>query len=101
MEENIFGQSNTKDKRSVFSAGIEYTLPMLIKAQAEVFTDGNFRFQLERMDIPVSKRVRLDLMWNTDKEYMAGLRYIIKRNFSARTHYDSDMGFGVGASLNY
>ncbi|MCF6132769.1 multicopper oxidase domain-containing protein [Flavobacterium wongokense] len=101
MEENIFGQSNTKDKRSVFSAGLEYTLPMLIKAQAEVFTDGNFRFQLERMDIPVSKRIRMDLMWNTDKEYMAGLRYIIERNFSARTHYDSDMGFGVGVNLNY
>lgn len=101
QEHNIFNQSNTKDNRSVFSAGFNYTLPMLIVAQAEVFTDGNFRLQLERMDIPVTKRVRMDLMWNTDKEYMAGLRYIIKRNFSARTHYDSDMGFGVGASLNY
>jgi hypothetical protein len=74
---------------------------MLIKAQAELFTDGNFRLQFERMDIPVSKRLRIDLMWNTDKEYMAGLRYIIKRNLSARTHYDSDMGFGVGVILNY
>ena len=101
MEKNIFNQSNTKNKRSVFSAGVEYTLPMLVKAQAEVFTDGNFRFQLERMDIPVSKRIRMDLMWNTDKEYMTGLRYILKRNFSARVHYDSDMGFGIGASLNY
>ncbi|MFN4027203.1 MAG: multicopper oxidase domain-containing protein [Flavobacterium sp.] len=101
MERNIFGQSNTKDKRAVLSAGIEYTLPMLIKAQAEVFTDGNFRFQLERTDIPVSKRIRMDLMWNTDKEYMAGLRYIFTRNLSARTHYDSDMGFGVGLNLNY
>lgn len=101
MEKNLFNQSNTKDNRAVFSAGLEYTLPLLIKAQAEVFTDGNFRFQLERMDIPVSKRIRMDLMWNTDKEYMTGLRYIIKRNFSARAHYDSDMGFGVGASLNY
>ncbi|WP_284653857.1 multicopper oxidase domain-containing protein [Flavobacterium terrisoli] len=101
MERNIFGQSNTKDKRSVLSVGVEYTLPMLIKSQAEVFTDGNFRLQFERTDIPVSKRIRMDLMWNTDKEYMAGLRYIITRYFSARTHYDSDMGFGVGASLNY
>ncbi|WP_329806473.1 multicopper oxidase domain-containing protein [Flavobacterium facile] len=101
MEKNLFNQSNTKDNRAVFSAGIEYTLPMLVKAQAEVFTDGNFRIQFERMDIPVSKRVRMDLMWNTDKEYMTGLRYIIKRNFSARAHYDSDMGFGIGASLNY
>ena len=101
MEKNLFNQSNTKNNRAVFSAGIEYTLPMLVKAQAEVFTDGNFRFQLERMDIPVSKRVRMDIMWNTDKEYMTGLRYIIKRNFSARAHYDSDMGFGIGAFLNY
>jgi CopA family copper-resistance protein len=101
QEHNIFNKSNTKDNRSVFSAGIEYTMPMLIKAQAEVFSDGNFRLQFERMDIPVSKRVRMDLMWNTDKEYMAGLRYIIKRNLSARTHYDSDMGFGVGLNLNY
>lgn len=101
MEENIFGQSNTKDKRSVFSAGIEYTMPMLIKAQAEVFNDGNVRLQFERMDIPVSKRLRMNLMWNTDKEYMAGLRYIVKRNFGLTTHYDSDMGMGFGASLNY
>lgn len=100
-EKNLFGQESTKDERSVFSAGLEYTMPMLIKAQAEVFTDGNFRLQFERLDIPVSKRIRMDLMWNTDKEYMAGLRYIIKRNFSIRTHYDSDMGFGVGANLNY
>ena len=101
METNLFGQESTKDVRSVFSAGLEYTLPMLIKAQAEVFTDGNVRFQIERMDIPVSKRIRMDLMWNTDKEYMAGLRYIIKRNFSATTHYDSDMGIGFGVNLNY
>jgi CopA family copper-resistance protein len=100
-EKNIFGQESTKDERSVFSAGLEYTMPMLIKARAEVFTDGNFRLQFVRMDIPVSKRIRMDLMWNTDKEYMAGLRYIIKRNFSIRTHYDSDMGLGLGASLNY
>ena len=100
-EENIFGQKNTKNVRSVFSAGIEYTLPMLIKAQAEIFTDGNVRLQFMRNDIPVSKRLRMSLMWNTDKEYMAGLRYIIKRNFGVTTHYDSDMGFGLGVNFNY
>lgn len=101
MEENLFGQTNTKDNRAVFSAGVEYILPMLIKAQAEVYTDGNFRLQFERMDIPVSKRLRMNLMWNTDREYMAGLRYIVKRNFGITTHYDSDMGMGFGVSLNY
>ena len=101
MEENLFGQTNTKDNRAVFSAGVEYTLPMLIKAQAEVYTDGNFRLQFERMDIPVSKRLRMNLMWNTDKEYMAGLRYILRRNFGITTHYDSDMGLGFGLNVNY
>ena len=101
IEENIFGQSGTKDKRAVFSAGVEYILPLFIKAQAEVYTDGNFRLQFERMDIPVSKRLRMNLMWNTDREYMAGLRYIVRRNFGITTHYDSDMGFGFGFNVNY
>lgn len=101
QEQNLFGQSNTKDNRSVFSAGLEYTLPMLIKAQFEVYTDGNVRFQLERKDIPLSRRLRMNLMWNTDKEYMAGLKYIVARNFGVTTHYDSDMGIGFGVNLNY
>lgn len=74
---------------------------MLIKAQAEVFTDGSFRFQVERMHIPISKKIQKNLMWNTDKECKAGLRYIIKINFNIRMHYDSDMGFGVGVNLKY
>ncbi|MBF6640291.1 multicopper oxidase domain-containing protein [Flavobacterium sp. J49] len=101
MEENLFGQTNTKDKRGVFSAGVEYTMPMLIKAQAEVYDDGNFRVQFERMDIPLSKRLRMNLMWNTDKEYMAGLRYILTRHLGITAHYDSDMDFGFGVGLNY
>ena len=100
-EENLFRQSNTKDNRSVFSAGFNYVLPMLFTWQAEVFTDGRVRFQLERKDLPVSKRFRFSMMANTDKEYMAGLRYILTRYLSVSTHYDSDMGFGVGLTGNY
>ncbi|KIO54614.1 MULTISPECIES: multicopper oxidase domain-containing protein [Flavobacterium] len=101
QENNLFGQTNTKDKRAVVSLGVNYILPMLIVAQAEVFTDGKVRLQFERKDIPVSKRLRMNLMWNTDKEYMAGLRYIITRWGSLSSHYDSDMGFGAGFILNY
>jgi FtsP/CotA-like multicopper oxidase with cupredoxin domain len=101
QEKNIFGQTNTKDNRAVLSVGMNYTLPMLIIAQAEVFTDGNVRFQLERKDIPISKRLRMNLMWNTDKEYMAGFRYIVNKNVGFSTHYDSDMAFGAGFTLNY
>ncbi len=101
VETNLFGQRNTKDQRSVLSVGVNYVLPMLVTAQAEVFTDGNVRFQLERMDIPVSRRLRMNLMVNTDKEYMAAIRYIFTRYVGATAHYDSDMGFGVGLTLNY
>ena len=36
---------------------------MFILAQAAVFTDGNMRIQFEQKDIPVSKRLRMSLMW--------------------------------------
>jgi CopA family copper-resistance protein len=101
QEKNLFGQSNTKDQRAVFSVGVNYILPMLVTAQAEVFTDGNVRLQLERKDMPISKRLRFNFMVNTDKEYMVGGRYILTRNLSLSSHYDSDMGFGAGLTFNY
>jgi hypothetical protein len=33
-------------------------------------------------------------MWNTDKEYMAGLRYILTKISTRIMHYD--MGLGLG-----
>ena len=101
VEKNVFGQRNTKDNRSVLSLGVNYTLPLLVIAQAEVFSDGNVRFQLSREDIPVSKRLRMAFMVNTDKEYMAALKYIVSKNIGITTHYDNDMGIGFGVNLNY
>jgi len=100
-EKNIFGQGNTKDNRAVLSIGAEYTLPLLLTLQGEVFTDGYVRFQLMREDIPISPRLRWAFMINTDKEYMTGFKYIVTRNLGISTHYDSDMGFGLGATLIY
>lgn len=100
-ERNLFGQTNTKDNRAQFSLGVAYTLPMLFILQTEVYQDGNVRVQLRREDIPVSKRFRAAFMVNTDKEYMFGLNYIASKNLGFRTHYDSDMGFGVGLTFNY
>ena len=101
VEKNIFGQGSTKDSRAVLSLGAEYTLPLLVTLQGEVFSDGNVRFQLMREDIPISPRIRWAFMLNTDKEYMTGLKYIVTRNLGISTHYDSDMGLGFGATLNY
>ena len=100
-ERNWFGQKSNKNNRKTVVAGIAYTLPMLFIADARVDSDGKFRFQLGREDIPITSRLRFNLMINTDKEYMAGFRYILTKYFSLSTHYDSDMGMGVGITLNY
>ncbi|RQO30739.1 copper oxidase [Taibaiella sp. KBW10] len=101
VEKNLFGQKNTKDNRAQLSLGVEYTLPMLIRFQTEVYQDGNLRLQLMREDIPIAKRLRMSFMVNTDMEYMGGFKYILNRNFALSAHYDSDMGFGAGFTLGY
>lgn len=100
-EKNLFGQVSTKNRRNVLHAGLEYTLPMLIVADASVDTDGRLRFQLSREDVPITRRLRFNFMANTDKEYMAGFRYIMTKYFSFSTHYDSDMGLGAGITITY
>ncbi len=100
-EKNMFGQLSNQTNRKAFVAGIQYTLPMLVIAEARVDSKGKFRFQLMREDIPVAPRLRMNLMGNSDKEYMAGLRYIVTKYFGISTHYDSDMGFGAGITITY
>ncbi len=101
QEENLFKQTDTKDTRQAFSAGFSYTLPMLVHFEAEVFTDGTILLQLKREDIPITKRLRFGFMLNSDKEYMVDFRYILNKNMGIRTHYDSDMGVGIGLNFNY
>jgi FtsP/CotA-like multicopper oxidase with cupredoxin domain len=101
VEKNLFGQKYTQTNRVRASIGLAYTMPLLIVVQLEVYHNGNVRIQLMREDIPISKRIRAGFMVNTDKEWMVDLTYILHKNVGVRTHYDSDMGFGVGLSLNY
>ncbi|HWK07268.1 MAG TPA: multicopper oxidase domain-containing protein [Puia sp.] len=100
-EKNLFGQGDSKDDRKVFCAGVEYMLPMLVIADVRVDMKGKVRLQLVREDLPVTSRLRFNFMMNTDKEYMAGFRYILTKYFSLSTHYDSDMKFGAGVTVNY
>ena len=100
-EKNMFGQISNQDNRKAFVAGIQYNLPMQVMAEARVDSKGKFRFQLMREDFPLSPRIRLNMMGNTDKEYMGGLRYIVSKYFSLSTHYDSDMGYGGGITFTY
>lgn len=101
QENNLFGQISNKNNRKAFVAGVQYTLPMLVIADARIDTDGKFRFQLNREDIPINSRLRFNIMVNSDAEYLIGFRYVTTKYFSLSTHYDSDMGGGVGITFTY
>jgi CopA family copper-resistance protein len=101
QEKNLFGQVSNKNNRKTVVAGLAYTLPMLLIADARIDGNGKLRFQLSRDDIPLTSRLRFTIMGNTDKEYAAGFRYIFTKYFSLSSHYDSDMGLGGGLTLTY
>ena len=100
-QKTLFGQVSDKNNRKTVVAGIAYTLPLLFVADARIDGNGKFRFQLSRNDIAVTSRLRFSIMFNTDKEYTAGLRYILTKNIGLSSHYDSDMGLGAGFTFNY
>lgn len=100
-DKNWFGQTSNKLNRKTLIAGIAYTLPMLFTADMRIDLDGKLRFQLSREDVPVTNRLRFNMMVNTDKEYMAGFRYVLTKYVSLSTHYDSDMGLGAGLTFTY
>lgn len=101
LENNMFGQPSNQKNRKAAVIGVQYTLPMLVTAEARLDTKGKVRFQLMRDDVPLTSRLRLKVMGNTDKEYMAGLRYILTKYLSMSSHYDSDMGYGAGITITY
>lgn len=100
-EKSLFGQKNTKDKREAFCVGVAYTLPLLVVADTRFDTEGKVRVQFSKKDMALTEKLRMNLMWNTDKEWMAGLRYIVGKYVSISSHYDSDMGWGAGLTFNY
>jgi hypothetical protein len=100
-EKTLFQQTSNNNNRKTLVAGVQYTLLMLLVADARIDGNGKFRFQVSREDIPVTPRLRFSLMGNSDREYMAGFRYILRKWLSLSTHYDSDMGLGAGITLTY
>lgn len=99
--ENLFGEPNTWEDRRALHIGLRYTLPFLFVIDGHIDTNGELRASLMREDIALTPRLRLDLMGNSDLEYMGRFRYILTKNIAASTHYDSDMGLGVGVTLTY
>lgn len=97
----LFGQTSTKDTRGVVCLGVQYLMPWFILTDLRIDHTGNIRVQLSREDIPVSSRIRLWGLYNSDNEFSVGLRYILTKYISLSSHYDSDMRYGVGFTITY
>jgi len=100
-ERNWFGQANTKDDRLAMHIGLQYTLPWLLVADLRVNQKGHVRLQVTRDDIPVTARLRLRGLFNSDGEYTVGAKYILTKYLALSSHYDSDMGLGGGITFVY
>ena len=61
-EKNLFGQNSNQNNRRTFTAGVQYITPGLFLADARVDGNGKFRFQLSREDIPVTARLKLNML---------------------------------------
>lgn len=99
--ENLFGGPNTREDRRALNIGLRYTLPFLFVIDGHIDPNGELHASLMREDIALTPRLRLDLMGNSDLEYMGRFRYVLSRNIAASMRYDSDMGLGVGVALTY
>lgn len=100
-EKNLFGQRLLHDKLWAGTLGIRYTLPWLVVWDSRIDTYGRVRIQLERENIPLTPRLRMNVMANTKYEYTVGLRYILSPYFSLSASYNSDLKFGAGIMVSY
>ena len=89
------------ENHTVTTAGIQYLLPLFLQTELRIDHTGRVRFQISRSDFAVTSRLRLDALWNTDKEYELGLRYIGTKRWSLSANYDSHFGLGAGITFTY
>lgn len=87
--------------RRVGVLGVRYLLPMFLQSELRIDHLGNARFQLSRSDIPVTKRLRLSVVGNTDKEFNFDFDYNIGKRFFIHASYDSDYKYGAGLTVNW
>ena len=100
-EKTMFGQPQSAKNRNVAIAGIEYLLPFLMVADASVDMNGKFLLTLGREDIPLTPRFRGNFKADTDKEFTAGISYILGKYTALSVDYHNEMGFGAGIKLTY
>lgn len=97
-----FGQDLSSSANGhVFVAGIQYVLPWLVTADASIDHNGKAVLELSREDIPLTRRLRGNFSLNSNKEFDAGIRYVVQKWLSVSGNYDTEMGWGAGLVLTY
>ena len=92
---------STSEKRAVATLGVQYLLPLFLRSDLRIDHTGKVRFQIAKYDMALTSRLRFDGMWNTDKEYELGLRYIATKRFSLSANYSFHFGYGAGITFTY
>lgn len=59
-------ENGKQTDRRVGVLGVRYLLPMFVQSELRVDHRGNVRFQLSRNDMPITRRLRLSLVGNSD-----------------------------------
>ncbi|MGB3548511.1 MAG: multicopper oxidase domain-containing protein [Saprospiraceae bacterium] len=91
---------------TVGMVGVRYLLPMMVWSDLRVDHRGNFEFQLEREDIPLTSRWRASAQARYQfsgktVEYTFGTSYILGQYWGVSASYDSDFGLGGGLRIMF
>ncbi len=92
-------ENGKQTDRRVGVLGVRYLLPMFVQSELRVDHRGNVRFQLSRNDMPITRRLRLSLVGNSDWEYNIDFDYNIAKRFYIHASYDSDYKYGAGLTI--
>ncbi len=100
-EDHTSDHAGMLEDRTVATIGIQYLLPFFIATDLRVDHERKLRLQLSKTDWALTSRLRFDVVWNTDREYELGLRYIWTKRWSVSSSYDSHFGIGAGITFTY
>ncbi|MGM5629340.1 multicopper oxidase domain-containing protein [Apibacter raozihei] len=101
-EKNIFGQRQNRQTINDLTIGFRYLLPMLVRLDASVSpTSGQVRVKLEKEDVVVSPRLRMDLSLDDHLEFTTRMRYLLTKYISVSGYYDSEWKWGAGLQFRY
>jgi CopA family copper-resistance protein len=95
-------RDETEDSRAVF--GVRYLLPLNVESRTWIDSDGGARFNLGKT-LELTPRLALfgEAQYDTHDRWegLAGLSYMMHKNFSLVGQWHSDYGFGGGLQVRF